>query len=216
MENIVEGLILPIIFIIIVTIGAIIGIIASVETDNIDNNQAFSMEDELVRANRYLVIGYILYFVSIALIIVSLITQFSWKDAPAWLQTFLILIAFVIILIGLILNWIAYDNLRNIEDDVKDHTLWALSLGLVGLILAIILLFFRGASYVREHTINTVKEIQQETKPEPSDLERSTPITTQTKYPDQTVTTTSRSFARNIVSEKPPSEKSPTEFPMMI
>lgn len=207
MSNIVEGWVLPLLFIAVVTVGAVLAIIASISVDNIENNQAILREDELVRANRDLIIGYILYFVAVALVIVSIITHFSWHDAPAWLQSVLVLIAFVVVLVGVILIWIAYDNLRGIDDVSREQTLWALGLGLGGIVLGILLVFFRGSNYIREHTVKTVKETQEEQEsPEVKgeDLESSTPITTQYSTPAQTRTTTTRSLEGD------------KKFPMML
>ena len=199
MPTFIEGLFLPVLFILVVVAGAVLGIVANVTIDTIDNNQKFTRTDDLVDANRNIYIAYILYFGAAATIIISIITHLAWTDAPSWLQFFLTFISFVLIVIGVIFMWLGYLDLSNISTNAKTQTLWALILGIVGAIVGIILVFVRGGHYIREQTIKTVKEEEpeitkdvEETLDGQEDIIESPPTTVQYDTDIGKVTTTTR------------------------
>ncbi len=202
-----EGFILPILFIIIITIAAILGIIASVQTDNVHNNQTFTREETLEKSNRYLIVGYILYFVSVGCVIISLLTHAFWKESPEWLQTLLVTITLVTVIIGVVFMIIASNELKNIIGDIRSLALWSSGLGIAGIVLAIMLVYFRSVSYIREHQIEEEKIKNTEESFNSTNIVDELPITSattiQTQTPNSVTTTTSKYMSK-------------TSYPMLL
>jgi len=200
MSKVFEGFVLPILFIIIVLISGILGVVASVQTDHVDNNQTFTKEEVLEDANRNLIIGYILYFVSVGCVIISLLTHSFWKDSPAWLQVLLVVIALVTVVIGTIFTIIASNDLKNIIGEIRSLALWSAGLGIAGIVLAIILVYFRSVSYIREHEIQEEKQEEEQIE---NKMTAKKTTTTQVKTPTSTITSTTQT-----IDKKP--------YPMML
>lgn len=206
MSKIFEGIALPILFIAVVTTAAIFGIIASVEADNIGNNQKFTKQKELENANRNLVIGYILYFVSIGCVIISLLTHLYWKEAPSWLQVLLVSVGLITVIIGVVFTIIASNDLKNIIGGVRSLALWSVGFGIGGIVLGLLLVYFRSVSYIREHEIKEEKAMVMKKE----ELEQSTPTTIQTK--SVVINTPNNITPNNITTSNIPT----SPYPIML
>lgn len=200
MVNWFEGIVTPLFFIGFVLAGAILGIIASIEIENIETNAAIVLDEQLTKANRDLIIGYLLYFLALLLVIISLITHAVWKTSPPWLQMVLVSLAFLSVVIGLVFNWYAARDLDNLElsQDIHVRAYWAFWLGIAGAVFGVLLIFFRITEYTREHSFVKQgtenlenKEGLQQNKQQ-NELGTSMSSTTQIKSPNYIRTSTTQ------------------------